>query len=500
MKYIKILIVLLVFYSGNAFAVASMNFATMEEALAQCTSDMAEFDYIHNYQTRCEPWPDTPPEDVYWVHLCPASWAQWCGNQYGTQNITCPHPKEFDQASISCKCPVGTVEQGSSCVTPPPTTQECLDRNSDTAGISYDSGGAIPTCLNECSVDTGMGLCGSGTCYASATYDGTNCTVSNGSGETNAPPGCLTNANGDILCDGDIVDSYNGNELPGGDLPDNSCEYLADGSLVCDSPVGDTSGGTQVQELQDDGNPDYPQSVHNDYSSLPPGTGIDTNGDGTTDAITQDLNSDGISDNVINADGTDFLKTSDDGTVDTTPTDGTINDDGTPNYPEAQEGGEEDGFGEGTGECTDNPDTPEDECGDINKSGATTPYCDSEPTCEGDPLQCANIYQNWQILCAYAPAPFHTKNLETFEDGDDGSKFYNEATDNIDLSAFDFTASASGWGYTASCPADIPITNSFGTFAIPLSSYCGLLDLLGALVLIASTWISVMIFANGVRR
>lgn len=399
----------------------------------------------------------------------------------------------------SCTAPA--IRQGDgSCAVPTTDPAVCQAESGDQHTYAYPSSFSGTICSDSgCEVSLGAGMCGTTTCFFTGSTSATPCSPNNAETTESAPAnGCVTNSNGDVLCDGDPKDTYNGNELPGGDLPDNSCEYLPDGTFLCDEPVGDTSAGTNVQELADDNNPDYPQDIHNDYSSLPPGTGVDTNGDGTTDAITQDTTGDGKTDNIINADGTDFLTDNSNGSVDTTPDSGVINDDGSPNYPEAQSGGEEDGFGEGTGECTDNPDTAEDECGDINKSGATTPYCDSAPTCEGDPLQCANLYQNWQILCASAPAEYHKESLDEFKNGiDDGKAFYDETTDSVDLGLFD-PAGISGWGYSKSCPADIPIAIRATTFYIPVSNFCTLFDIMYIFVMLSATWISIRIFTRGV--
>ena len=392
------------------------------------------------------------------------------------------------------------------CENPPPPP--CSGSAGDKAGFS--GSGTLPASMcntvDNCSytITSGMTSVSSGNWYGNGVSTGNSCSSEGQSSPEPVPPAgtnCVVDAQGNELCDGDIKDTYNGKELPGGDLPDNSCEYLSDGSLVCDSVVGDTSNGDNVTDLVDDNNPDYPQTVHNDYSSLPPGTGVDTNGDGITDAIATDNNSDGITDEIRNADGTTFAQDNPDGTTGTTEDIGQINDDGSPNYDEAQTAGNEDGSGEGLGECNDDPGTPEDECGDINKSGATTPYCDSAPTCEGDPLACANLYQNWQILCASAPAKFHTDSLDKFKDGvDDGSEFYNPETDNHDLGEFDFNASATGWGYSRTCPSDIPFNTSLGSFAVPLSDYCNLMQIISYLILIASAYISAMIIFRGVNN
>jgi len=409
--------------------------------------------------------------------------------------------------TLECVSPQVRNTSTGACEDPPPPP--CTGTAGDTSQFS-GSGGTIPgsVCLetDNCSYTLdGIGMIlGSGDWYSSGTSTGSSCSGGEATQPTPTstqtpgptPEGCITDNTGDILCDGDVTDSYNGEPLPNGALPDNSCEYVG-GDLVCDETVT-TTGDNPVIEGE---NGSYDRKVVDNYQDIAPGTGVDTNGDGVTDGIARDFDNDGVTDEITNADGTTWVQDNPDGTQGDYQGESSVNDDGSPNYPDGQGHGEEDGTGQGTGTCEDDPGTPEDECGDINKSGATTPYCDTEPTCEGDPLACANLFQNWQILCASAPAKFHTDSLDKFKDGvDDGSEFYNPETDNHDLGEFDFNASATGWGYSRTCPSDIPFNTSLGSFAVPLSDYCNLMQIISYLILIASAYISAMIIFKGVNN
>jgi hypothetical protein len=477
-----IIIILFIFLSSDALALvnSSQYLTTEAEAAASCDEHWASTS-SSRFCTRIS------STKAYREVYSEGSTSPSRYNHFWQTGNECVSPNVINLSTGTCDPPA------------PEYSQACADRNGDGSVITWSIATTSSNCSDNCEYTFGMALCGTNTCSAvGIEWTGMTCygTVDAGT-PGGAPDGCVTGENGDIVCVGENVDTYNGNPLPDGDLPDNSCEYLSDGSFVCDQPVGDTSNGNNTQELQDDNNPAYPQTVHNDYTSLPPGTGVDTNGDGVTDALTQDTTGDGITDNIINADGTDFLTTDQNGTVDDTPNQGTINDDGTYNDGESQTAGNEDGTGEGLGECTDDPGTPEDECGDINKSGATTPYCDAEPTCEGDPLQCAQIFQLWQNLCVWDVPETMTGSLLVDEPGvDDGSSFFNEATDVVDLSTFDLNDT--GWGYARSCPSDIQITNSFGTFTVALSDYCGLFEVMSYFVLLLGALISGRIFVMGI--
>jgi len=479
----NLLIVILFFIlSSDALALtypnSTYNFNTEWEAYSACLVNDSEVGFDPNLYDGCK----RNPSNNKWIYFRESS-------SYPDDGLINKH--FIYEAGSECTLVGGVCQDPAS---------DCTTRQSSSDwAVTWDSSTTSNGCATGCEYTYDLAICGSGTCSAlGIEWTGNTCTGGNGTEVPDgAPQDCVTNANGDITCVGDMQDTYNGNPLPEGDLPDNSCEYLSDGSFVCDQPVGDTSNGSNTQELQDDNNPAYPQTVHNDYTSLPPGTGVDTNGDGVTDALTQDTTGDGLTDNIINADGTNFLTTDTNGTVDDSPNPGTINDDGSYNDGESQTAGNEDGTGEGLGECTDDPGTAEDECGDINKSGATTPYCDSEPTCEGDPLQCAQIFQLWQNLCVWHVPETMTGSLLVDEPGvDDGSSFFNESTDIIDVSTFDLNDT--GWGYARTCPSDIPITNSFGTFTVALSDYCGLFEVMSYFVLLLGALISGRIFVMGI--
>jgi len=407
--------------------------------------------------------------------------------------------------TLECVSPEIRNTSTGACESPPPPP--CSSSAGTTAQFS-GSGGSVPgsVCLesDNCSYSLdGVGMIlADGSWFSSGTTQGSSCsgqssipTESGSQTPGHAPDGCIVDGDGDILCEGDVKDTYNGEELPNGELPDNSCEYVG-GDYVCDEVVT-TVGDHEVIEGE---NGSFDREVVDDYRDLAPGTGIDTNGDGITDAIARDFNNDGITDELTNADGTTFVRDNADGTEGSVAEGSDFNDDGSPNYPDGQGHGNEDGSGQGTGECQDDPNTPEDECGDINKSGASTPYCDTEPTCEGDPIQCANLYQNWQILCSSAPAEFHKESLDVFKAGvDDGKEFFDPASDAVDLGEFDFNASATGWGYSRTCPSDIPLTlGMFGTHVVPVSDYCGLMTIFQYFLLISATWISARIFIRGV--
>mgnify|MGYP000322833354 CR=1 FL=1 len=215
------------------------------------------------------------------------------------------------------------------------------------------------------------------------------------------------------------------------------------------------------------------------------------------------------------------------------------NPDPTPETPPTGDGDPDtpDGPGSGTGDG----DTDEDGERDIDcdpqsnpdcsftGSGTGSGDCEVQPTCDGDPVQCAILYQEWASMCydggsftnpLDCQAPLECEgdvlkceiirqerqqycdafvgdgsaDVDVFDDEDFGRDLKTEG-DVIDLPT-EFDQSGFGAG---SCPAPLPF-NAFGSsFSISLQPFCDFAGLIRALVILAAL-ISAAFIVTGSRK
>jgi hypothetical protein len=371
-KYVPLAIILLTIindaYADNFY----FNYQIQSSARTGCTNKMNDYindhgsdkiinacveyvpssPYVVAYNLRVKAGPGYAYEDNFTFRSTAGATCESNGQVYNPYTSTCEDPPQPD----TCTTTAGTEQKFYGVY----TSILCSD------GCTYHS-------------DFGLHR-PDGTSYWWGTTDGTDCTGGNTSGVNSgtAPgspepePNCVTNPDGDQLCNGDVADTYNGNPLPNGQLPDDSAIANDDGSYTTSkdtyNPDGDPNGDATTVIDQEGQYSD--KRVHDSYKTLPPGTAVDTNGDGIANAVAKDNNSDGITDELRNADGTTYKSDNPDGTAGTeiqnendTGTappvqgDGSFEGDGDPS-----EGTPGEGEGEGEGEGDDPvilPDVPD---------------------------------------------------------------------------------------------------------------------------------------------
>ena len=119
--------------------------------------------------------------------------------------------------------------------------------------------------------------------------------------------------------------------------------------------------------------------------------------------------------------------------------------------------------------------------------------CDVQPTCTGEPIQCAILQQQWLTGC---------QDVGTESDilADTGLSGLEDPETGLGSDSFDFGSSLddSGWLGTRTCDIDIPLDVGFlGAVTIPLSSWCGLIGFIGLLLQVSAGLISLRIVAGG---
>lgn len=120
--------------------------------------------------------------------------------------------------------------------------------------------------------------------------------------------------------------------------------------------------------------------------------------------------------------------------------------------------------------------------------------CDSPPVCEGDPVACYQSVQLWQVSCAYQ-TPFATDleaELGRFQ-------LSNPETETA-LPIISRTLPDLFVPYSPGpCPADLPVTlpEPFSTtVVVPISEWCTLLRILGALIHLSAGWMALRIIGS----
>lgn len=144
------------------------------------------------------------------------------------------------------------------------------------------------------------------------------------------------------------------------------------------------------------------------------------------------------------------------------------------------------GVGDGDGSCVGS------DCGDDEGSVSGGIACDAPPVCDGDPLMCAAIYQEWRARCPddldasdiLAAAGLESASEDAFQRGED-----------VDLSA---ALDTGGLGWSRECLPDLVISvPAFGEVVIPFSDFCWLFQLIGTLVVMSATYASYRIALGG---
>lgn len=149
------------------------------------------------------------------------------------------------------------------------------------------------------------------------------------------------------------------------------------------------------------------------------------------------------------------------------------------------------------GECTDDPETEEDECAEANggDDGASVSYqnCDEAPECEATEWQCVQTRLTWENRCLYSMEegnPYESESIFESKEGDDGSNLNVE----VDSSGFSLNTSA----FLARSQIEPVEMNILGQqYVFDLGAFNIIFQAIGVLMLISGGFISYKIIAEG---
>jgi len=328
----------------------------------------------------------------------------------------------------------------------------------------------IGTCLDGCEVSSvrvdpiGINKDVDGTFYFLpwVKFSGQSCS----GGEPDIPPDepgpdpeptgevCKTSAEGTEVCGapayGENCGYVNGNFTCLGKTDPDECWIHTDGSRLCGEsaptpPVPD-SGTAGVKATPDDVlNAVGPGAVSNEYNYY---------NTATVAAASRDPGDDGSNPNRLSS--TDPRTTA---------------------TPVVDVGG--DGDGDGDGEPAG------------SASGGES--CDTPPACDGDPILCAVLAQQWRTRCVENPTDQELTELLGPVD-DEGEIFQRETFEAP--SSFD----SAGWMGGNACLQDYTLNlgSLMGTVEIPFSEWCWLLEVIGIFVMIAAYVSAARIVMGGI--
>lgn len=151
-------------------------------------------------------------------------------------------------------------------------------------------------------------------------------------------------------------------------------------------------------------------------------------------------------------------------------------------------GGSPTGSGDGGGGTCEGED-----CGPGSISGGQT--CEAAPICEGDPLQCAAIDQQWRTRCVDMPTDEELADAFGPIEGEEGTGWTGTDTE-ISLPE---SLSAEGW-ISTDCPADITINlgGMLPTVTVPISNWCEWLSSFGVMIMVSAYMAGVRIIIGGI--
>lgn len=306
------------------------------------------------------------------------------------------------------------------------------------------------------------------------------------------------------------------------------------------APAGCAGGGLGVHfEYAPSQCADRPDQVNGWYVDQDPNTSNNVCNDGCAMDYSLTIDVDGSVSNVWSASGATCTTTDNPAPRVDTDGDGTPDDeDAFPNDPNEDTDTDGDGVGDNTDpNPTDPTDGADDGSGDesdnIASGGGT---CAAAPTCSGDGIQCAQLYQQWRIRCASegqhtnvagaggscstalvcngdpiqcaqlretrAARCSATQDPDDPQDPDSPSTSGDETASSSDLDVLRerqigvADLDDSGW-LARSCPA-IPTFNlgPLGTFSPQFEGWCQLLDVLGGLLMLVAALTALRILVN----
>lgn len=167
----------------------------------------------------------------------------------------------------------------------------------------------------------------------------------------------------------------------------------------------------------------------------------------------------------------------------------TVNNSSGPPQTSPPRGGSPTGSGDGSGGGT----CEGDDCGPGSISGGET--CEAAPVCEGDPLQCAAIDQQWRTRCVDMPTDEQLGEMFGPIEGAEGTGWTGEDT----VLELPESLSSEGWiGQT--CPEDITINlgGQLPTVTIPISNWCDWFGIFGIMIMVSAYIGGIRIIMGGI--
>lgn len=139
--------------------------------------------------------------------------------------------------------------------------------------------------------------------------------------------------------------------------------------------------------------------------------------------------------------------------------------------------------------CSQNPTSP------MCKEGSFTESCGAEPSCDGDPVQCATARATWKTRCALETSQQVATQGQNILDGQDAAAKDALVHKTEAMATIDTT----GGGASGSCPADKQVPIGDKTLTIPFSSICAAADLMKIALLAIATFTAGMIIVGGIK-
>jgi len=128
------------------------------------------------------------------------------------------------------------------------------------------------------------------------------------------------------------------------------------------------------------------------------------------------------------------------------------------------------------------------EGGGGTRSGSASDNCGTPPVCDGDAIDCAVLTQTWQTSCI----PEETAITQQQIDDAMGVSAPPAGT-TTDLSSH--ALDSSGLGLSRSCPAPLTASVLGKSMTVDLTEFCNLASILGTLIMITASFISLRIIA-----
>ena len=295
------------------------------------------------------------------------------------------------------------------------------------------------------------------------------------------------------------------------------CKRLGDETLKCTAPpnssdpIAADEGGADVTITYPDGSTVTYDTTLDGTNDLPSGTALDTDDDGVIDSVVgdngiiyPDADQNGIADPLSAPNG----DTGSQGNDSSANAAGECVDNPATAWDECHSdtGGDDcvddpntivSECADDSGSCVDDPSTTENECGQGDRS-VSFAGCESQPACEGDPLECAMINLSWQQSCAYYIPENDQNNPDSLTNDkpeDSGDSLWYELDDfSIDAFSPEYTT------VSASCPPPYAFNILNSDYQFDACELEPFLEGAGAFMILVSLFGGARIVAAGVAN